>query len=113
MPLIFPNPGRSFDATRDGVRFAGHDGALECSFFVTRDALKRLAPNLLPDEAGLLVAFDMNREVICWTASRLYLRGPRVSYELGATDFWGAGARVARMERDEIGMNYQRAFPPV
>ncbi|MGQ0685790.1 DUF1488 domain-containing protein [Bradyrhizobium sp.] len=87
MPLIFPNLSRSFDATRDAVRFWGYDSALECSFFVTRDALKRLVPNLLPDETALLTAFDMNREVICWTATRLYSRGLKGSYELDASNF--------------------------
>jgi hypothetical protein len=87
MALTFPNSSRSFDATRDAVRFWGYDSALECSFFVTRAALKRLVPGLLPDESDLLTAFDMNREVICWTATRLYSRGRRGSYELGASDF--------------------------
>ena len=42
MTLRFPNPNRSFDATRCAVRFWGHDGALEASFFVTDDALRRV-----------------------------------------------------------------------
>jgi len=39
MTLTFPNPSRSFDATRDAVHFWGYDSAIECSFFVTRSAL--------------------------------------------------------------------------
>ncbi|MGB9389555.1 MAG: DUF1488 family protein, partial [Xanthobacteraceae bacterium] len=35
MTLTFPNQSRSFDATRCAVRFWGHDGAMEASFFVT------------------------------------------------------------------------------
>ena len=87
MPLIFPNLSRSFDATRDAVRFWGYDSALECSFFVTRGALKHLVPNLFPDQPDLLSAFDMNRERICLAATRVYSLGSRGSYELNASDF--------------------------
>jgi hypothetical protein len=87
MSLIFPNLSRSFDATRDAVRFWGYDSAIECSFFVTRDALKRLVPGLPPDDPDLLTAFDANREQICKAATRVYSRGRRGSYELGASDF--------------------------
>lgn len=87
MPLIFPNLSRSFDATRDAVRFWGYDSALECSFFVTRGALKQLVPNLFTGETDLLTAFDMDRERICWAATRVYSRGSRGSYELNASDF--------------------------
>ena len=41
MALSFPNQSRSFDATRCAVRFWGHDSAMEASFFVTDDALRR------------------------------------------------------------------------
>ena len=87
MPLIFPNLSRSFDATRDAVRFWAYDSAIECSFFVTRGALKRLVPNLSPDEPSLLAAFDSKREQICQAAARAYSRGRRGSYELDAQDF--------------------------
>ncbi len=87
MALTFPNPSRSFDATRDAVRFWGYDSAIECSFFVTRSALARLVPTLLPEEPALLAAFDRNRELICRAATRVYLRGQRGSYELDASAF--------------------------
>ncbi len=87
MTLTFPNPSRSFDATRDAVRFWGYDSAIECSFFVTRGALERLVPRLLPEEPALLAAFDRNRELICRAASRVYSRGRRGSYELDASAF--------------------------
>jgi hypothetical protein len=87
MPLIFPNLSRSFDSTRDAVRFWGYDTAIECSFFVTRAALTRLAPNLPPDEISLLGAFDTHRSLICHTAEKVYARGRRGSYELDAPDF--------------------------
>ena len=42
--LDFPNQSRVFDPTRRAVRFWGHDGAMEWSFYVTEDALKLLQP---------------------------------------------------------------------
>ena len=87
MSLIFPNLSRSFDATRDAVRFWGYDSAIECSFFVTRGALERLVPNLSCDEPDLLAAFDTNRGQICRAATRVYSRGRRGSYELDASEF--------------------------
>ena len=87
MSLIFPNLSRSFDATRDAVRFWGYDSSMECSFFVTRGALNRLVPNLSPDEQGLLAAFDTNRELICRAAKKIYSRGLRGSYELDVSNF--------------------------
>jgi hypothetical protein len=41
--LNFPNQSRVFDPTRRAVRFWGHDSAMEWSFFVTEDALRRRA----------------------------------------------------------------------
>jgi len=37
---------------------------MEASFFVNADALKRIKPDMPPDEAGLLSAFDSNRKLI-------------------------------------------------
>jgi len=87
MTLQFPNFSRSFDTTRDAVRFWGYDSAMECSFFVTRAALARLVPNLRSDEVALLRAFDANRTLICDAAAKVYVRGRKCSYELDATDF--------------------------
>ena len=61
MALSFPNHSRAYDATRRAVRFWGHDSAMEASFFVSEDALKRIQPDMFFDEAGLLSAFDFNR----------------------------------------------------
>jgi hypothetical protein len=85
--LNFPNQSRFFDPTRRAVRFWGHDSAMEWSFFVTEDALKRLQPNMAHDEASLLLAFDANRAAIYGAAMKAYKRGRRGSYELSATDF--------------------------
>jgi hypothetical protein len=87
MTLTFPNRSRSFDATRRAVRFWGHDSAMESSFFVSEDALKRLQPDLPLDEGGLLKAFDLNRDLILATAARVYARGRKGSYDLVAADF--------------------------
>jgi hypothetical protein len=87
MALGFPNESRSFDATRCAVRFWGHDSAMEASFFVTDDALRRITPSMRSDEGGLLSAFDLNRKLIYEVAAKVYRRGRKGSYELVATDF--------------------------
>jgi Protein of unknown function (DUF1488) len=85
--INFPNQSRVFDSTRRAVHFWGHDSAMEWSFFVTEDALKRLQPDVPRDEAGLLLAFDAHRDLIYAAAMKAYKRGRRGSYELAATDF--------------------------
>ena len=87
MALVFPNRSRSFDATRRAVRFWAHDSAMETSFFVTEEALKRMQPDARPDEDGLLTTFDANRERIQAAAVKVYQRGRKGSYELSASDF--------------------------
>jgi len=64
MALDFPNQSRSYDATLRAVRFWGHDGAMEASFFVNEDALKLIQPGMRFDEAGALSAFDSHRALI-------------------------------------------------
>ena len=85
--INFPNQSRFFDPTRRAVRFWGHDSAMEWSFFVSEDALRRLQPAVARDEASLLLAFDANRAKIYAAAMRAYKRGRKGSYELSATDF--------------------------
>jgi hypothetical protein len=87
MTLSFPNQSRSYDATRRAVRFWGHDSAMEASFFVNAEALKRIKPDMEFDEVGLLGAFDLNRKLIYATATKVYDRQRRGSYELMAADF--------------------------
>ena len=86
MSLMFPNESRSYDATRHAVRFWGYDHAMEWSFFVTAEALKRVQPAMAQDEAGMLGAFDSNLDLIRAAAAKLYARGRKGSYELGAAD---------------------------
>jgi hypothetical protein len=87
MALSFPNPSRSYDATRRAVRFWGHDGPMEAAFFVSEDALRRIQPGMGADEAGLLGAFDSHLELIHATAVKIYMRARKGSYELIPTDF--------------------------
>ena len=69
------------------MRFWGHDSAIEWSFFVTEDALKRLQPKMAHDEASFLLAFDANRTKIYAAAMKAFKRQRKGSYELVATDF--------------------------
>src|ERR1700755_1110152 len=87
MSLTFPNPSRSYDQTRQAVRFWGYDTSIEYSFFVTVDALVRVDPALKRDEAGFLGAFDVNRDLICQTAARVYSQDGKTRYELVGRDF--------------------------
>ncbi len=87
MTVNFPNLSRSYDATRRVVRFWGYDRSMENSFFVTADALTQIQPDLQPDEAGLLRAFDINRDLIYAIAAKVYARGRKGSYNLTMADF--------------------------
>jgi len=87
MALSFPNQNRSFDATRCAVRFWGHDGAMEASFFVTDDALRRITPNMQFYDSVILNSSDLNRNLIYAIAAKVYGRGRKGSYELVAADF--------------------------
>jgi Protein of unknown function (DUF1488) len=85
--IDFPNHSRSYDQTRRAVRFWGYDSAIEASFFISEDALTRIQPDARPDESGFLNAFDSNRDLICATAAKLYVRGSRGSYDLVTANF--------------------------
>ena len=87
MALSFPNRMRFYDTARCAVRFWGHDGALESSFFVAADSLKRLQPAMRFNENSILAAFDLNREAIQSAAAKAYARARKSSYELVAADF--------------------------
>lgn len=87
MALNFPNQSRSYDATRRAIRFWGHDSAMEASFFMNEDALKRIHPDMRLDETGFLTAFDLNRDLIYSAAVTVYERGHQGSYDLMPADF--------------------------
>jgi Protein of unknown function (DUF1488) len=85
--LNFPNQSRFFDQSRRAVRFWGYDSAMEWSFSVTEDALKRLQPGLEYNEESLLLAFDAHRAAIHAAAMKAYERKRKGSYELAVADF--------------------------
>jgi len=87
MALSFPNSSRSYDATRRAVRFWGYDSAMEASFFITDDALRRVQPSMAFDPNGVLRAFDVNRPLIYATAAKVYARGRKGSYDIMSSDF--------------------------
>ena len=74
---------------RPGARF-GFGGTIarwRLRFFVNEDALKRVQSDMRLDEAGLLRAFDLNRERIYAVAAKVYGRGHKGSYDLLLCDF--------------------------
>ena len=79
MALSFPNRCRFYEPTRRAVRF-------EHSFFVTEEALKRLQPNVRPNEDSLLVTFDLNRDRR-EVATKVYARGRWRSYDVVLANF--------------------------
>jgi len=90
MTLAFPNPSRSFDEARNAVRFIGHDGMFQISFFVEAGALSKSdgamrAPGAT--EAKCLSAFDALRTSIHEVARKAYSHRRRDSYTLTAADF--------------------------
>jgi len=60
---------------------------MEASFFVNEDALKRIEPDMKPNESGLLKAFDSHRDLIYAAARKGYRRGRKGVYELTPADF--------------------------
>ena len=60
---------------------------MEGSFFVGEDSLKKIQPDMQPDEDGFLSAFDRNRELIYAAALKVYGRYRKGSYDLFPADF--------------------------
>lgn len=89
MTLSFPNPSRSFDPSKNGVRFWGYDSAIEVVFFVEAAALQKLCPEASDVEDGLLKAFDTVTTRIHEAAEHVYTHGSNLSYacRLAAEDF--------------------------
>ena len=86
MTLEFPNRSRSFDETRNAVRFIGHDGMFEVPFFVEAAALAG-SGSVKQSETDFLEAFDAARGSIHDVAREAYSHGRRTSYTLTAADF--------------------------
>lgn len=94
MALEFPNPSRSFDAARNAVRFLGHDGMFQVSFFVevaalakSDTALQSIGQSTGASETRCLSAFDALRKSIQDVARKAYSYRRRPSYTLTAADF--------------------------
>ena len=89
MRLSFPNPSRSFDASHSRVCFWGYYSAIEITFYVETDALKRICPEMSSAETGFLQAFDTARQRIHEVADKVYGRRNKDScaYVLAAEDF--------------------------
>lgn len=91
VPLQFPNPSRSYDPARRGIRFWGYDRTIEVAFFVEEGALAKVEPATATDEAGLLSTFDIHCERFRTVADAVYSQGTRArqafSFTLRATDF--------------------------
>ena len=75
MMLRFPNPSRSFDASKSRISFWGYDSAIEVSFYIDAATLKHLSPDMNEVESGFLLTFDAEREHIYEMANRAYMRG--------------------------------------
>lgn len=87
MSLAFPNASRSFEPARRAVRFWGHESQFEFTFYIDAEALHRLDPRGLDDEASLLRTFDAHRPRIEHAASAAHSRGRQSFYRLSASDF--------------------------
>lgn len=86
MALEFPNRSRSFDETRNAVRFVGHDGMLEVPFFVEAAALVGLGA-IGVSEAASVQAFDAACSSIHDVAREAYSNRRQTSYTLTSKDF--------------------------
>ena len=84
--MMFASHRRTYDAKRQAVRFYGYDSATPCSFFITAETLRRVHPEMIHSEAGMLEAFDSNRNLICAMAARLYSSGPCEFYAPGVVE---------------------------
>lgn len=86
MPLAFLNPSRSFDDARRGIRFSGHDGMFEISFFVEAAALAGPSEGPL-SEQQCLRAFDAMRSSVHDVAREMYSNHRHHTNTLTADDF--------------------------
>ena len=82
MALQFPNPSRSYDASRHCVCFWGYDNSREITFLVDDAMLRNLQPGVGSDERSILGAFDQVREKILEIAKKLYVSGPQNRYSI-------------------------------
>jgi hypothetical protein len=80
--LQFPNPSRSYDASRHCVCFWGHDNSREITFLLDDAMLRNMQPGVGLDERSILEAFDRGREKILEIAKKLYTGGQQNRYSI-------------------------------
>lgn len=80
--LSFPNPSRTYDASRHCVCFWGYDNSREITFLVDDAMLAKLNSDMGSGESALLAAFDCNRDRILGLARDLYKGGPQIRYTI-------------------------------
>jgi hypothetical protein len=80
--LQFPNPSRSYDASRHCVCFWGYDNSREITFMVDDAVLRNLQPGVGSDERSVLGAFDEFREKVLEIAKKQYVGGPQNRYSI-------------------------------
>jgi hypothetical protein len=80
--LQFPNPSRSYDATRHCVCFWGYDNSREITFQVDDAMIRNLQPGAGSDERSILGAFDQFREKLLEIARQQYVGGPQNRYSI-------------------------------
>ena len=78
--LSFPNPCRSYDASRRCVCFWGYDNAREIAFLVDGQMLMKLNPGTRGEETDLLAAFDRSLDQIRELAKTLYKGDQQIRY---------------------------------
>ena len=86
MTLSFPNPSRSFDATRNCVCFWGYDKSIEVSFYLDVCALQKLGHGASELEADYLEAFDTASSQIHNVAAKIHNKRGRSVYSHNLTE---------------------------
>jgi len=82
LTLNFPNPSRTYDASRHCVCFWGYDNSREITFLVDDAMLAKMDFDMGSGEPALLAAFDRNRDRILGLAKDLYKGGPQIRYTI-------------------------------
>lgn len=95
MTLKFPNRSRSFDETRNAVRFIGHDSMVEVPFFIEAGALLT-QDGTKSSAADCLAAFDAARGSVHDVAREAYSHARRTLYTLTAADSGETASNAVR-----------------
>ena len=87
MALSFPNSARSYDETKQRVRFVGHDGMFEIRFFAPVEILATGLSSRTAREADYLDAFDKMRPHLLDVAQKAYAASRSNSITLDPQNF--------------------------